>query len=317
MITRLAFPLVLASLLGISAAAPSLAQEEGPPEPGLGGRIELPEAGYALTVPDDWVAIVPSSAEIDVIIENLGTIDLELATTVENALAGGVGFSLLAFGDIDADSGFRENCNVIDGASDGASLAVIVESEAAAFADLGDRLASGPDVTDAAVPLRGGRQDRLRADVPEPRDGARGVLLQRRRHPSSLDLHQRGARRRRLAQHRRDLRDPARVVALPSPQSDVPLDRDAPRTTLGPLRPRDFDGDTDLVAFVQGAVGYSLTGEMTELVGIETVVLAGVGGYEGLAPVESSSHPSRSSSPGGATKSACDITTRISALDPA
>jgi hypothetical protein len=152
MITRLAFPLVLASLLGISAAAPSLAQEEGPPEPGLGGRIELPDAGYALTVPDDWVAIVPSSAEIDVIIENLGTIDPELATTVENALAGGVGFSLLAFGDIDADSGFRENCNVIDGASDGASLAVIVESEAAAFADLGDRLASGPDVTMLQLP---------------------------------------------------------------------------------------------------------------------------------------------------------------------
>ena len=152
MITRLAIPLVLASLLGISAAGPSLAQEEGPPEPGLGGRIELPDAGFALTVPDDWVAIVPSSADIDVIIENLGTIDPEMATTVENALAGGVGFSLLAFGDIDDDSGFRENCNVIDGASDGASLAVIVESEAAAFADLGDRLASGPDVSMLQLP---------------------------------------------------------------------------------------------------------------------------------------------------------------------
>ena len=152
MITRLAIPLVLASLVGISAAAPALAQEEGPPESGLGGRIELPEAGFALTVPDDWVAIVPSSADIDVIIENLGTIDPEMATTVENALAGGVGFSLLAFGDVDADSGFRENCNVIDGAADGVSLGVIVESEAAAFADLGDRLASGPDVSMLQLP---------------------------------------------------------------------------------------------------------------------------------------------------------------------
>jgi len=151
MFTRFATALVLASMVGIVAAAPSLAQE-GLPEPGLGGRIELPEAGFALTVPDDWVAIVPSSADIDGIIENLGTIDPEMATTVENALAGGAGFSLLAFGDIDADSGFRENCNVIDGASDGASLGVIVESEAAAFADLGDRLASGPDVSMLQLP---------------------------------------------------------------------------------------------------------------------------------------------------------------------
>ncbi|MFO7532906.1 MAG: hypothetical protein R6W93_10625, partial [Candidatus Limnocylindrales bacterium] len=130
MINRLATPLVLASLLGVGIAAPALAQEESQTAPGLGGRIELPAAGYALTVPDDWVAIAPSLEDIEVIFDTLSTFDPELATTVQDALAGGVGFSLLAFGDFDADSGFRENCNVIDGVSDGTSLAAIARSEA-------------------------------------------------------------------------------------------------------------------------------------------------------------------------------------------
>ena len=152
MIDRLATPLVLASLLGVGIAAPALAQEESPAAPGLGGRIELPAAGYALTVPDDWVAIAPSLEDIDVIVDTLSTFDPELATTVQVALAGGVGFSLLAFGDFDADSGFRENCNVIDGVSDGTSLAAIARSEADAFTEMGDRLASGPEVTMLQLP---------------------------------------------------------------------------------------------------------------------------------------------------------------------
>ena len=152
MIDRLAIPLVLASLLGVGIAAPALAQEQSPAAPGLGGRIELPAAGYALTVPDDWVAIAPSLDDIDVIVDTLSTFDPELATTVQDALAGGVGFSLLAFGDFDVDSGFRENCNVIDGVSDGTSLAAIARSEADAFTEMGDRLASGPDVTMLQLP---------------------------------------------------------------------------------------------------------------------------------------------------------------------
>jgi hypothetical protein len=152
MIKRLATPLVLASLLGVGIAAPALAQEESLAAPGLGGRIELPAAGYALTVPDDWVAIAPSLEHIDVIVDTLSTLDPELATTVQDALAGGVGFSLLAFGDFDADSGFRENCNVIDGVSDGTSLAAIARSEVDAFTEMGDRLASGPEVTMLQLP---------------------------------------------------------------------------------------------------------------------------------------------------------------------
>ena len=152
MIGRLGIPLILTSLLGIGTAAPTLAQEQSPGVTGLGGRIELPAAGYALTVPDDWVAIAPSLEDIDAVVDTLSTFDPELATTVENALAGGVGFSLLAFGDFDAESGFRENCNVIDGLADGTSLGTIARSEADAFAELGDRLASGPDVTMLELP---------------------------------------------------------------------------------------------------------------------------------------------------------------------
>jgi hypothetical protein len=152
MIKRLAIPLVLASLLAVGSAVPTLAQEQSPVPTGLGGRIELLAAGYALTVPDDWVAIAPSIEDIDAIVATLSTFDPELATTVENALAGGVGFSLMAFGDLDAATGFRENCNVIDGASDGTSLGVLAASEAAAFAEMGDRLASGPEVTMLELP---------------------------------------------------------------------------------------------------------------------------------------------------------------------
>jgi hypothetical protein len=152
MISRLATPLILASLLGVGTAAPTLAQEQSPAVTGLGGRIELPAAGYALTVPDDWVAIAPLLEDIDAIVDTLETIDPELATTVENALAGGVGFSLLAFGDYDAESGFRENCNVIDGGWEGTSLAALARIEADAFAEMGDRIASGPDVTMLQLP---------------------------------------------------------------------------------------------------------------------------------------------------------------------
>jgi hypothetical protein len=150
---RLVIPVILASLFGLGPTGPALAQEEGAATTDLGGRIELPAAGYALTVPDDWVAIAPSSSDIDVIVESLRDIDPELALTVENALAGGVGFSLLAFGEFDADSGFHENCNVIDGAAEGASLGVIAEAEAAAFTELGDRLASGPDISRLELPV--------------------------------------------------------------------------------------------------------------------------------------------------------------------
>ena len=153
MLKRFVLPLLLASLLSTGAIAPTLGQEPGATDAVLGGRIELPEAGYALTVPDDWVAIGPSLEDIDDIVETLEAIDPELATTVEDALAGGgVGFSLLAFGHLDAERGFRENCNVIDGAADGTSLSVIAAGEAAAFAEMGDRLASGPDVSMLELP---------------------------------------------------------------------------------------------------------------------------------------------------------------------
>jgi hypothetical protein len=51
---RLTATLLVACVLG-TGATPATAQEPSPP-PWFGGRVEMPEHGYAVTVPDGWVA---------------------------------------------------------------------------------------------------------------------------------------------------------------------------------------------------------------------------------------------------------------------
>jgi hypothetical protein len=53
---RLTIALLTACLLGTSAI-PAMAQSTSPePPPWFGGRVEMPEHGFAVTLPDDWVA---------------------------------------------------------------------------------------------------------------------------------------------------------------------------------------------------------------------------------------------------------------------
>jgi len=51
---RLTIALLAACLLGTSTV-PALAQETSPP-PWFGGRVEMPEHGFAVTIPEDWMA---------------------------------------------------------------------------------------------------------------------------------------------------------------------------------------------------------------------------------------------------------------------
>jgi hypothetical protein len=149
----------MASLLGIGGSGALLAQEPASEPVGFGGRIEVPEVGYAITAPDGWVSIRPSAEDVDSITDALQDIDADLAATVEEALAAGVGFSLLTFGPYDEASGFRENCNVTDLPSDGTPVDVAVASDAAVVAEMGDQVSSGPET--ALLDLPAGKVGRL------------------------------------------------------------------------------------------------------------------------------------------------------------
>lgn len=156
MFRRSTVSLVAAILLGLTASGPMLAQdvEQEPGEEAvvLGGRVEVPSAGYALTVPEDWVAFYPSAEDAAAITDALRGIDPDLATTLETALAEGVGFSFLAFGAGDEETGFRDNCNVIDYPTEGASLDLALATDAAALANMSEALVGDPVTTMIELP---------------------------------------------------------------------------------------------------------------------------------------------------------------------
>ena len=78
-------------------------------------------------------------------------IDPDLAATAEAALSGGSSFSLLTFGDYDAEAGFRENCNVIDFASGGDTIGYRLSEDAVGVEGM-DRLANGPQAAILELP---------------------------------------------------------------------------------------------------------------------------------------------------------------------
>ena len=147
MFQRLTLSLVATVVLGIGASPPLLAQESEAGPVGIGGRVDIPEAGYALTAPDDWITVLPTAEDASGILEALSAIDPELASIAESALAGDVTFSLLIFGAYDQEAGFRTNCNVIDLVADGTPLTITLANDAAAIADWGERLAREPEST--------------------------------------------------------------------------------------------------------------------------------------------------------------------------
>lgn len=152
--TTVAF-MVLAS---VAIPATSVAQEASPDDAvGIGGRVEVPEAGYALTLPPDWLHIRPTRADMDVILAQVETIVPDLGPAVEAALAGGLGLSLIAFGD--DNEGLPGSCTVLDRAADGRSVDAIAAEEVTKLGALAEIIVSGPEV--ALIELPAGRTARL------------------------------------------------------------------------------------------------------------------------------------------------------------
>ena len=148
----------LISLAVVAGPAASLAQEATADDPvGLGGRVLLSNAGYALTLPQDWLYIRPNQADVDVILDEVAAVVPEYGPTVEAALAGGLGVSLVAFGD--RTEGLPESCNILDRAADGRSVDAIAQEEVAKLGALADIVASGPDLT--FIELLAGRVARI------------------------------------------------------------------------------------------------------------------------------------------------------------
>jgi len=144
---------VVASAMLCAGAGGAVAAQEPVLDPvGVGGRVSVAEAGYAITFPEDWTYVFPTAADTSTILEAAGEFAPELSSTIESALAQGVGFSLLAFGDVDIERGFTENCNVIVSEAAGISLQVVAAAEVAAAEGFGDLLASGPEVTTLELP---------------------------------------------------------------------------------------------------------------------------------------------------------------------
>lgn len=141
-----------ATLLAIGAIGPAAAQETDPAPVGTGGRVEISDGGYALTFPDDWVYILPSAAGTSAVMDLAAEAVPDLAPVIEAALQQGVAFSLLAFGDADEALGFTENCNVLSVPSGGQTLDLAMAAEVASYGQLGEQLASGPDLTMIELP---------------------------------------------------------------------------------------------------------------------------------------------------------------------
>jgi len=139
--------------LAIAAApAASLAQEEASGDGvGLGGRIEVSGAGYAVTFPEDWVHIRPTQGDAEVILDEVSRVAPGLAPTIEAALAGGLAFSVLAYG-VSTD-GFVENCNILDRIADGRSIDQVAAGEVTNLEGLGEFIDSGPDLTFIEIPI--------------------------------------------------------------------------------------------------------------------------------------------------------------------
>ena len=181
--TRLLVALVATLLVALVAtllvgATPAVAAEPGDaPDPLTeGGRVEVESAGYALTIPDDWTALVTTEDENDLLLEGVEAAAPDLAPFVEAFLASGAQNILIAMAP-PTDTHFLANCNVILQPSAG----LTPERAAATTADaLGDvaAIVSSPTIAEETLPAGETAVIDLSQRIQTP-DGAELVIAQR------------------------------------------------------------------------------------------------------------------------------------------
>ncbi|MGD8683254.1 MAG: hypothetical protein PVG27_04860 [Chloroflexota bacterium] len=117
-----------------------------------GGRVEVAEAGYALTLPVGWRIVRPVAADLDAIAANAREVVPELAPAVEAMMASGNPLSLVAFGPAREDR-WSADCTVVASAAGGRSTDEIVRAEMAGLERVSAAVTSGPDPVLLELPI--------------------------------------------------------------------------------------------------------------------------------------------------------------------
>jgi hypothetical protein len=133
--------LVAASLAALLTSGIVSAQVDAPV--GGGGRVDVPEAGYGITLPDDWVSVRPSAADLDTLMSALGEVEPELVELVAAQLGSGISMSLIGLAPVELGQ-VAESCNVVSAPHGGMSAELIL-AQNLAFMN-GMDLTSGPEV---------------------------------------------------------------------------------------------------------------------------------------------------------------------------
>jgi len=143
---RLTITLVATCLLGIGTGPAASAEETPAPAPvGVGGRVEIPEHGFALTLPSEWVWVRQSPAEATAFAETLEAVmdpkDAEEYFYIAGSLQGSFG---------DRSPLIAKRGDVRGDVSTGEDLVIVLRSlpEAGIEAVVGDLVAAAEGADD-------------------------------------------------------------------------------------------------------------------------------------------------------------------------
>lgn len=131
------------------SAIGALAQAEAGEPVGVGGRVEVTEAGFAITLPDDWVHVRPQASDLAALSKAVAAVDPDLAAVVEQVLAANPGMSLPLLAYAPVVGSFAENCNMIILPTGGLSQALLVGVNLSQLGGLGWE----PTATTEALPV--------------------------------------------------------------------------------------------------------------------------------------------------------------------
>jgi len=153
---RPTFAIVVACTLSVAGAAVVSAQEASPGLVSSGGRVEVPEAGFALTFPEGWVLLTRESLFDESVLEGIEQADpayWELVREPAARLEAGDALKLFATPSDYADyTSTIPACSVVLQPSEGATLAEVVEAQVWLIeTQMSDFLVFGPEVQEVAL----------------------------------------------------------------------------------------------------------------------------------------------------------------------